>query len=350
MPDVYINANAGTNGTGTSGSPYNSWANFLTGEARDLTSGAEGVLNVYIQGTLTDPNANTGQLFTLAGFTVDSSNYVHLQPWSGFEGDGTWDSAPGFSHESDSGFAQIFDLLAHCDLTGLQVKNTRYTVDSSGYGARFLGNNIVDGAYIRAGTKGAMVRSNVALRSNLIKCEGNGNGVEADGTFLSGIQVDYCTLIGSSSGTAIVNASNCTITVRDTVTYGWTTEYATNSGTWGSGSTNNAGETATASQPANIQTNYVDLTGDPFVSSGTGDYTPATSGQLDDAGTALAGITTDIVGTTRDASTPDIGAIETTGGGGGPSTPQGLHGIGRGINVQRSTRLGGELEFRHAYT
>lgn len=37
-------------------------------------------------------------------------------------------------------------------------------------------------------------------------------------------------------------------------------------------------------------------------------------------------------------------SFEGTGGGGGPSTPQGLHGIDFGINVQRSSRLGGELE------
>jgi len=48
------------------------------------------------------------------------------------------------------------------------------------------------------------------------------------------------------------------------------------------------------------------------------------------------------------AATWEIDAIDNetdfTAADGGPATPQGLHGISQGINVQRSTRLGGELE------
>ena len=144
-------------------------------------------------------------------------------------------------------------------------------------------------------------------------------GVELENVLIVGGTQGYYTNQGSVAGTlrnvTVVNAINAynvegnggPTTVENCVAYNCTNDWV---GVFDDIITgrNNAGQTALASVPTELQTNYVELTADPFVDLASENYRPVRNGQLDNSGTTTY-LTTDIVGEALDERHP-IGAFE----------------------------------------
>lgn len=305
----YIDSAAAGGGNGTSGTPYNTWASFLTGQQRDLTAtGGEGEVIVYIKGNLA-PASSSGM--GMGTFTTGATGYLHIQPWPGFEGTGTFASTPGFVEGGILGQSNwLFQLGTNCKMT--RVKVASFTGAQHGFAFKCGNNCIMDGVLVQ-GSEDVFIHGNGCKMRNCLVYTTNGTSAFLpNGTFYSGVEFYNNTIIqGTSGGNAIINSNSGTNTLcKNNVCYGsFGTEFSTGTGTWSASCANNAGQIATASQPAAIQTGYVQLSGSPFVNFAGGNYAPASGGQLINAGTATGAPTTDASGVTRGAP-PEIGYLE----------------------------------------
>jgi hypothetical protein len=130
-----------------------------------------------------------------------------------------------------------------------------------------------------------------------------------NGNNATSVEISNCTVYGfaGASDGIVVNAN---ATVKDVFCGGFTAECFDTSGTAPAGS-NNASTDSTAD--IDYTASLVDLVAaDQFVSltGGSEDFHLKAGTSLNAAGTPLGAVPTDIVGTTRDGSTPDIGAFE----------------------------------------
>lgn len=73
---VYVNTDAGSNGDGSSGSPYSTLNNALSAETKDLVSN-DRVLLIYVRGTAADTADISTNLNAFAGYT-DATRYLRI--------------------------------------------------------------------------------------------------------------------------------------------------------------------------------------------------------------------------------------------------------------------------------
>ncbi len=73
---VYVNTDAGSNGDGSSGSPYSTLNNALSAETKDLVSN-DRVLLIYVRGTAADTTDISTNLQAFAGYT-DATRYLRI--------------------------------------------------------------------------------------------------------------------------------------------------------------------------------------------------------------------------------------------------------------------------------
>jgi len=151
--------------------------------------------------------------------------------------------------------------------------------------------------------------------------------------------IDNCTaIIQSPNSFAYYETVSSDIICRNCIAFGGSTNGF--SGTFAAASDYNATDD-TSSPGANSVDN---ITSAAFTNYAGGDYTPATSGVLDSAGTNLsANFTDDITGATR--TQWDIGAFGITGGGGGSTvSPFGLQSLGSQFGAVAAARLNGVMQ------
>lgn len=73
---VYVNTDAGSNGDGSSGSPYSNLNNALSAETKDLVSN-DRLLLIYVRGSAADTTSISTNLNAFAGYT-DSTRYLRI--------------------------------------------------------------------------------------------------------------------------------------------------------------------------------------------------------------------------------------------------------------------------------
>lgn len=301
----YIDADAVSNGDGSELSPFDGWINFLAGAAGDLTGLGE--VDVFIKGEITDPNA-LGFQFNVDGFlNASASNYLHFKPWPGFEGDGSYGSMPGWASGTTGGGSQYIAFGSFHRVSNLQFRPT----NTGAMDAFNFNQTVYTGVVVVAA--GIPLRYNFTGHTSTLQAclavsdlSGGGTAFRASAGSTA-IRYLNCTAVntGAAGGTAFENRSS-NGEVKNCVAYGgFSIEYVDSV----TNASNNAGQLAAASQPANIQTNYVQLLADPFVDSANNDYAPADGGALDGAGVAVSGFTADAGGNAW-ANPPSIGYLE----------------------------------------
>ena len=104
------------------------------------------------------------------------------------------------------------------------------------------------------------------------------------GTAYRPLTLENCTIVNCITGVINTSIEEGSPLLKNVAIYGCTTDFDNNSNpVWNASSSHVAAETALASVPANLQTNYIQLTADPFEDSANSDYRPVYGGQLDGA-------------------------------------------------------------------
>lgn len=301
----------GTGGAGSSGDPYRSWSDFLTGAAQSLSGHGEVI--VYMKNRCTVGNTGSNN-FNCSGWTNQSdSDYLHFKPWPGFEGDGTISGTPGWTEAADS-YQYCFDVLEKSHITRLSVENTSTSTLGAGAIRPSGGKIVLDGVIAKAED----VAFAYGVGSVLTNCIGivtssGATAFDANESYGS-YTLTNCTAINTSSGGTAYDTSGLgnTTTAINCVAYGsFTTEWSSG-GTWHTDSGYNSGQIASGSQPTAIQDNYSQLSSSPFDALSE-PYSPASGGALDGTGTATGAPSTDGLGATR-PSPPSRGWLEVQAG------------------------------------
>jgi hypothetical protein len=319
----YVNtASAGGDGTtnGVTGATaaYASGATFLAAEATDLPTDGNNYV-ILMDGA----GGNDTTRMDVDGFTTgDGYGLVFRQNPAG----------SSYSLKYSDANAPLILREDYVEIDGIEVFNTQVNsqkaIDLTS-GSKTSGDNLIviknshvastfdksNGYLIDAGESNLVleiINTTAACVSRFIECRGAAQ-----------VDIDYCSVLLHGNYLGLVGTSETTTrntyighTGTDTAQCFWT------GGSAPSGSNN-------VSSDASATTDYTSSlinkeASDQFVSvtAGSEDFalktgTPA----IEEAATPIAGITTDQIGTTRDASTPDVGARERVGGGGGTFKP-----------------------------
>lgn len=309
MADYYINSAAGGGGDGSSGNPYNTWAAFEAARAGNLTT--MGQTNVYIRGNL------TASPFTMSASWINASavNYIRIAAWPGYEGNGTYGNAPMFSGDPGP-YGTLFSFtIPYTRIAGVDFYMTNYGTDRRAVLLN-ASNLLFEQSIIRnlctTGVSLESLGTPATIRNVLVVTAATSTSVTI-GDYTT-TTVDFVTVSTSNASTSRAfdaQGANGTITCRNCVAWttgsgAYTVEWSATG--WAAASSNNAGQRTSANQPVNIRTNYVQLSSDPFVATGSGNFHPNSGGALS-AGLTVTGITTDLMRVTR-GGTPYIGAYE----------------------------------------
>jgi hypothetical protein len=248
----------------------------------------------------------------------DATRNVVIEP---IPGDGFADDVNHLTnplaYDPTKGAALLFQLdydewikapLAYLVIQGLQIKNAYGSANTAlninGIGAIVRGNLIdaasgVGGVAVLAGGNSASVSSTV--ENNILIVGGNWGGISFD--YGVNGQAQFNTIIaksGASTASAISCSANGQIypVARNNAIFGFNTPF----GNVNTSSSNNATDKATLAGTSNLLSQTQSSC---FVS--TTDFRTKAGSPLIDAGVAISGVTTDIVGQTRD-NPPGIGA------------------------------------------
>ena len=272
-----------TIGAGGDYTTIEAWANYVKALGT-LTEDEEGRL-------IDDAVYDRGSDLEVINFSSSLKNgfEVYLK---GF-GNGVYNYLTDTGARIEGSYAWTY-ALSNCsaELEDLAVKN----INANGYGILFASGTGAKRCYFESWRDALRVSASGSFESCLIKGFLN--------SFNNGTSFYNCTFIynPASPVTYAFTTNSFTGTMYNCVTYG----YPTNAfvGTYNGTYSNNAGEDASI-----LGTIGVTLSGDPFVDSANGDYTPTQGGELDGAGTSASGVTLDLVSNTFNTP-PSIGALE----------------------------------------
>jgi hypothetical protein len=243
----------------------------------------------------------------ISGTTVDSTRYTILRCGTGssfrdnITGSGPlkYDTTKGAAIQANVQY--LVDVQQnYTQLSGLQIRRTSY--DQALRFSSTASNCTATNCVVSSGPNGEALRTNQpsnVFRNCLLICEGGTNAaVSGQGSLYN------CTVVRSTTaGGTGVTSSYSSLLLQDTAVFGFSTVFT---GTLKTGTQYNA------TDGVSIGGNTGDVTSLTYSSqfaSTTNDWRALSSGGLK-AGTPDASTTTDIIGTTRDATTPYIGAWE----------------------------------------
>lgn len=313
-----------TNATSGANRAYASLAEWEAAEQTDLvTDGDSHVVEITGDGTDTDR-------VEINGWTTGASNTITIRVAEGsrHDGRGRYVSGAGYQLDWSGGFLDAFRLLCgnialeYMDIYVSATSGTAKRAFSWGGGAVFgpvaLTNCIFTSNRTGKEETVDMIGwgADVTMRNCIVVSAQR--GVNVRGLVSGGVGlIEHCTFWGRAD--QLVALFDATATVKDCYA-GKATGSAEDFWTGGSAPSG----LHNASSDASVDTDYTDsldsLAGaDQFVSvtSGSEDFTLKSGSALEGAGTPLVAVPLDIIGTTRDGTTPDIGAFEFVAAGGG---------------------------------
>lgn len=286
----------------SSGGDYTSLSAAISGESKDLVS-LDRQLIIECEAFQDTTNV------TVNGFTTDATRNIIIRAASGHEHGGVL--TDGYYLSESAAFRTLLSIQDdYVTVEGIGIKTTaNSTCYESASSASELRNCIIEqsGASSRSAVKTANRTASADL-TTVENCliDSDSTGIEC--AAFRGAHIRNCTVINASTGIN-ANSSGNASTIQNTVCFDCTTPFDV------SGSALVASHNAADDTSAPGTSSVDNITSAAFADYAGGDYSPASSGALDGAGTDLsAQFTDDITGATR--SQWDIGAYGIVASGG----------------------------------
>lgn len=310
-----------TNATTGANRAYASLVEWEAAEQTDLVSAGDTHV-VECSGDGQD----VGQL-SIAGWTTGASNTITVTVASGSRHNGTSRQVSGagyqiaadvttgvFRPQTDYVSAEFLDVYAS-GTTSTEAIRVPSALTSGDNQITFTGcifstaKTTGSSAYL-VNLRGA--DANVTFRN----CIGYGVIRSMDGRYCGAVEVSHCTFWRHDDQLGLMLDADATVTNTYVGKASGSAEDFWTSGTAPSGSNNASSDTSAATDYTSSLTSKAGA--DQFVSvtRGSEDFTLKSGSDLEGAGTPL-GAVTDIIGTARDGTTPDIGAFEFVAAGSG---------------------------------
>jgi hypothetical protein len=247
--------------------------------------------------------------FNTNGFTTSATNNIVLRAAAGAEFDGTPVDNGGSGAKLLLTSGVFRPSVPHISVEGLEIESAIGSLVNVFAADVTFKNCYLNGEVVSGTTEVIYSATRLKLQNCVLITSGRGCDARGD----SGVVFNNLTVIGKGSATfGLLTDSNTT--TRNTVSVGFGSECI-----FGVPGTNLNNATEDGSIGATITTAA-------FTDYASGDYTPASGGALDGAGTDLSAFfTDDITGTTR--TQWDIGAYAVVSGGGGTTVEAGVQQI-----------------------
>lgn len=259
-----------------------------------------------------------GTPLTISGITTDATRYIILTAAAGqsFQDHASvrtnplyYDATKGVGIRSTGSYNRVIDVL--CDNVHLSRLQIQAPDDSQAKGVFFNTQNdctVTDCIiHAREVTPFTVAPNGIIFTNCLLIMRGAGKIIGLGGG--NGNRFEFCTIIGSGGSSDAGSIGYATLTVENCAIFNFATGFSTTTGGTLAGGFNC---TDLASAPGS--SNQVSKTFSAQFESTTNDFRAKSGGDLANGTPATGYATTDISGTTRNATTPYIGAWELVSG------------------------------------
>lgn len=311
----YINTNSAAGGTGVNDSTvgenraYSSMSEWEAAEQTDLvTDGDIHIVNCDGEGG----NDSTSDGVGVAGWTTGASNTLTIQQNSSGTNYKLTASADSVLRPAED-YVTIDGIECETTNSGSEVINLAFGFYTSADNNVIIKNCILHGNDTSS-SQYAIGASVLNLVIDVFNCAVWSGTRSTDTRQAATANISYSTFFRHADQLGLICSKEATVKNTYSGKASGSQEDFWTGGDSPSGSNNASSDTSASTDYTKTVTSAAP--GDQFtnITSGSEDFSLKSGAGLDGAGTTIAGITTDIEGTARDISTPDIGAYELAGG------------------------------------
>ena len=273
-------------------------------------------------------DAAFNEAFAISGITTDSTNRVTFTYDTGAKHDGRSRDVSGSGCQisaSSGGGGVVRPAIQHFSIIGIEVKqahvSTPYPAISWAAGTYSSGANdqLIDSCILQnTSGSGATYLINASVANLVVDIKntiGYSYGRTADFRNSATVAVNYCTFWRHTDQLGILGDTELTTKNTYVGKASGSAEDFWTGGAAPSGSNNASSDTTATTDYTSSLVSKAGSNQFVSVTAGSEDFTLKSGSDLETNGVSIGGITTDIIGTSRDGSTPDIGAFEFVAGG-----------------------------------